>query len=33
MILETALRHALAHNEFILAYQPKLTWPRKKSPA
>jgi diguanylate cyclase (GGDEF)-like protein len=30
MILETALRHALAHNEFILAYQPKLNLAAQK---
>jgi len=30
LILETALRHALEHNEFILTYQPKLNLTRRK---
>jgi len=30
LILETALRHALEHNEFILTYQPKLNLNQQK---
>lgn len=30
LILETALRHALDHNEFILTYQPKLDLQQQK---
>lgn len=30
LILETALRHALDHNEFILTYQPKLDLKERK---
>ncbi|NGZ87883.1 putative bifunctional diguanylate cyclase/phosphodiesterase [Duganella aceris] len=30
LILETALRHALDHNEFILTYQPKLNLNQRK---